>query len=230
MLECEVGNFKESEAYQERLLEVTRLTPRGPTVDRALVAIAIPVAGRISGITGRLDMAQEAAETFLFYPSANPLLADYARAGMGLLAVLRGDAAAAEQYHTTLAHAESMAIIIVGIQPDRLLGLLAHTMGDLDKAAEHFEEALAFCRKAGYRPELAWACCDYADCLLQRVPPADVGAALALPSGAQQAAPLQGTDRQRAMSLLDEALRISRELGMRPLMERVLARRQILTA
>jgi hypothetical protein len=32
------------------------------------------------------------------------------------------------------------------------------------------------------------------------------------------------------MALLDEALRISRELGMRPLMERVLARRQILTA
>ena len=28
--------------------------------------------------------------------------------------------------------------------------------------------ALAFCRKAGYRPELAWSCCDYADLLLER--------------------------------------------------------------
>ena len=35
-----------------------------------------------------------------------------------------------------------------------------------------FEEALAFCRKAGYRPELAWTCCDYADTLLQRNEPA----------------------------------------------------------
>jgi predicted ATPase len=221
ILECEVGNFKDSEAYQERLLEVTRLTPRGPTVDRAFTAIAIPVAGRITGLSERLDMAQEAAETVLSYPSANPLLADIARAGLGLLAVLRGDALAAEQYHTALAHAEGMAIMtVVGIQPDWLLALLAHTMGDLDKAAEHFEDALAFCRKAGYRPQLAWTCCDYADCLLQRAGP--VGAGF-------KPAPTPG-DRQKAMALLDEALRISRELGMRPLMERVLARRQILAA
>ncbi len=33
-----------------------------------------------------------------------------------------------------------------------------------------------------------------------------------------------------ATSLLDESLAISSELGMRPLMERVLSRREILTA
>jgi hypothetical protein len=37
-------------------------------------------------------------------------------------------------------------------------------------------------------------------------------------------------DRARAVALLDEALKISTELGMRPLMERVLSRRQILRA
>ena len=37
-------------------------------------------------------------------------------------------------------------------------------------------------------------------------------------------------DRTKAMSLLDEALAISSELGMRPLMERVLSRREILGA
>ncbi len=92
---------------------------------------------------------------------------------------------------------------------DRLLGLLAQTMGSLGLAAEHFEEALIFCRKAGYRPELAWSCCDYADMLLERN---DEG------------------DRVKAMSLLDESLGISSELGMRPLMERVLSRREILGA
>ena len=35
---------------------------------------------------------------------------------------------------------------------------------------------------------------------------------------------------QSAMSLLDESLAISSELGMRPLMERVLSRREILKA
>ncbi len=37
-------------------------------------------------------------------------------------------------------------------------------------------------------------------------------------------------DREKAMSLLVESLAISRELGMRPLMGRVLSRRDILKA
>ncbi len=86
---------------------------------------------------------------------------------------------------------------------DRLLGLLSQTMGELVQATVHFEDALAFSRKADYRPELAWPCCDYADTVLQRE---DEG------------------DRAKAITLLDESLAISSELGMRPLMERVLSR------
>ena len=37
-------------------------------------------------------------------------------------------------------------------------------------------------------------------------------------------------DRAKAMALLDESLAISSELGMRPLMERVLSRRELLGA
>jgi len=92
---------------------------------------------------------------------------------------------------------------------DRLLGLLSQTMGNMDQAATHFEAALAFCRKAVCRPELAWACCDYADTLLQRNNPGD---------------------REKATALLDESLTITSQLGMRPLMERVLSRREILGA
>jgi len=92
---------------------------------------------------------------------------------------------------------------------DRLLGVLAQTMGNLDQAMVHFEVGAAFCDSSGYRPLYAWTCCDYADCLLQRNEPGD---------------------HQKAMSLLDEFLAISSELGMRPLMERVLSRREILKA
>ena len=66
----------------------------------------------------------------------------------------------------------------------------------------HFEDALAFCRKAGYRPELARSCCDYGELLLQRKGPGD---------------------QAKAMSLLEESLSICQELGMRPLMERAAA-------
>ncbi len=93
--------------------------------------------------------------------------------------------------------------MVVYVGSDRVLGLLAHTMGNLDQAMVHFEDALAFCRKAEYRPELAWSCCDYSDTLLQR-------------SG--------NGDRALAITLLDEGLAISTELGMQPLMERVAER------
>ena len=60
-------------------------------------------------------------------------------------------------------------------------------------ALAHFEDALAFCRKAGYRPDLSQTCCDYAHALLQR----------------------NGDDDQvNANALLDESLAISGELGI----------------
>ena len=54
------------------------------------------------------------------------------------------------------------------------------TMGQLDQAVSHFEDALVFCRKAGYRPELAWTCCDYADALRERDGSGDKEKAIAL--------------------------------------------------
>ena len=131
------------------------------------------------------------------------------RIGLALIAVHRGDAAASREQYAAL---ESRRGIIHDRWPtsiDRVLGLLSQTSGELDLAEEHFEDALAFCRKAGYRPELAWTCCDYADTLRER----------------------DGDgDRAKAVALLDDSLSISSELGMRPLMERVLSRREILKA
>ena len=68
---------------------------------------------------------------------------------------------------------------------------------------------LAFTRKAGYRPELAWSLCDYADMLLERNGEGDIN---------------------RAVELLDESRAISIELGMRPLMGMVLSKQDILRA
>ena len=59
------------------------------------------------------------------------------------------------------------------------------------------------------RPELAWAYSDYADLLRG--------------SG-------QSEDLTKAIGLLDEALNITQELCMRPLLEKVLSRRDILKA
>jgi DNA-binding CsgD family transcriptional regulator/tetratricopeptide (TPR) repeat protein len=201
LLEYQVGDFGQGGAYLERLLATMPPAAARPGVDYAYPAVTIPWIARITGVLDRLDIAAAAAQAVVASPFANPAFAMWARAGLGLLAVLRDDAAAAaEQYGPLQSRAGAM---FPQISIDRLLGLLAQTMGNLDKAAEHFEDTLAFCRKAGYRPELAWTCCDYADMLLLRNGPGD---------------------RRKAMSLLDEALAISGELGMRPLMERVVAR------
>ena len=127
------------------------------------------------------------------------------------MAVQRADAAKAAEHFAALEPQRGTMLsgLDLVISADHLLGLLSETMGDQDRAVGHFEDALKFCRKAGYRPDLAWTCCDYADMLLGR-------------NG-------EG-DRTKAVALLDESLAISSELGMRPLMERVLSRREILGA
>ena len=124
-----------------------------------------------------------------------------------LMAVQLDDPVAADENYENLKPLRGIMLRHVPVSIDRLLGLLSQTMDNPDQAATHFEDALTFRRKAGYRRELAWTCCDYADTLLQRDNPGD---------------------GEHATSLLDESLAISTELGMRPLMERVLSRRDIL--
>ena len=92
---------------------------------------------------------------------------------------------------------------------DRLLGLLSTVADRPETTVRHFEAALAFCRDSGMRPELAWTCSDYAKMLLARDTP-----------GA----------REKATELQDEAIAIAQELGMQPLLERMLAQREILKA
>ena len=208
LLEYEVGDFGQGGAHLERLLEVARLSPSGPIIEYALMAYVIPLAARITGVVDRFDVAETAAEAVLSSPSAIPIFSLPPRSGLALMAVQRDDAAAAGEQYASL-HSERGTIFVPGIHTDRLLGLVAQTMGRVGEAMAHFEEALAFCRKGGYRPELAWACSDYADALLQRNGP---------------------DDRTKGLLLLDEALSISRELGMRPLMERILSRKEILKA
>ena len=126
------------------------------------------------------------------------------RMGLGLIAVARADSEPAQELYLALEPCQgTFSPRGACLSVDRVLGLLAHTMGNLDQAAAHFEEALAFCHRSGYRPELAWSCCDYADVLLERNS--------------------QG-DQEKVISLLEEALVISTELGMRPLTKRIMGR------
>ena len=205
IIEYTLGNFEDGETRIERLLETMQRSAPGPTFEYAYPAIVVPLVAHLTGFANRLDHAKSAAQVVLSFPGGTPVLASLASAGLGLLAVTTGDATAAEQQYGVLRPRQ--ATMLGGLldsimSADRLLGLLAQTMGEPVTAATHFEDALDFCRKARYRPELAWTCCDYADALLQLNNPGE---------------------REKAISLLKEGLVISTELGMRPLMRRVVA-------
>ena len=208
LLENEVGDSSKGRHYLERLLEVMAVSPPGARAAYSFPVLIIPLAARINGRDDLFEVATEAAHVVLSSTSAPSAYTVTARAGLGFMAAYSADAESAREQYTALRH-EGGKLTVLTASVDRLLGLLVHTMGEPSIAVTHFEDALEFCRKAGYRPELAWTCCDYADALLQRA---------------------GDGDRSKATSLLDESLAISSELGMRPLMERVLSRREILRA
>ena len=195
--EYEVGDFELGNTYLNRLIGDGDQPSQLPLMTNVAATGVIPTANRITRNSFQLDFVELATQFILSAPYASPLFRCSATIGLGLLASQRSDARlAAEQYPAMQPYRKT--INAFGPSCDRVQGLLTH-----------FEEGLAFCRGAGFRPELAWTCCDYADCLLQRNEPGD---------------------REKATSLLDESLAISRELGMRPLMEPVLSRREILNA
>lgn len=208
VMEYEIGDLDQGAAYVGRLRETTlAVSAPGPAGEHAFAAAVLPLVGRVAGVDELAVEAEAAAERVLTSSRLVPVIAALARAGPAFLAVRQNDTVAAEALHTALEPVRGGTVPFLPVSGDRLLGLLAGTMGRLDLAAGHFEDALAFCERAGYRPELAWTACDYADLLERR-----------------------GDRSDRATALRQQSLAIAKELGMRPLMERVLAHRPILNA
>ena len=219
ILEYEVGDFTLGESYLERALDVMRETAPGPNESEYQVpAWAIPVINRISGREDRLDLSQQAARVVLSSPSCTLRLSSL-RFGQALIPVQQIDVHEAERQYKDLAPLRESVMtgdpLTVGMATlDRVLGLLSATMGQFDQATVHFEDALTFCRKAGYLPELAWTYCDYADCLLARAQSkTTVGA------GLKPAPP--GEDLRKVALLVQEGTGIAADLGMKPLMARL---------
>ena len=219
LLEYQTGNLEAGEEYLDRLLNIIEWDQSGPITPTTffpvftIPAVVIPAAAYIAGTAKRFEEAEALAQSVLSWQFAHPGPSYAVRLGQALMAVQREDIKTAPGLYESLVPIHGamwpQGPLGPGMSTDRVLGLLSHGMGTMDQAASHFEDALAFCRRAGYRPELAWTFCDYADMLKER--------------------DAEG-DREKAVQLLDESLAISSELGMRPLMERVLSRREILKA
>lgn len=200
-MEYLLGNFDQGKGYLDRLLEVLNSTSPGPTIEHAAGALIIPIAASVKEIPEEPKAVEAAAENILMSPNATPFLVLMARVGLALRSVNLGDVPDATAYYALL-EPSLKGIAIITVSGDRLLGLLSQTMGELDRAAAHFEDALAFCRNSGCRPELAWTCSDYAEVLFH---------------------PRATRDTARGLALLEESSSISDELGIQPLSQRITA-------
>ena len=210
LAEYQTGDFGNGIHHLDLLASGVKETKSfNPWIGPSFLSWTVPVINAITGTDQYVEDVRSSCETMLSAAMDTPMMSSAAGIGLALLAAQQKDKVLAEEQYAYLNSIDMNLPWLGTTSVSRILGLLAKLMGNLDQSTGHFEDALAFCRKAGYHPELAWSLCDYADMLLES-------------NG-------EG-DHDKAVELLDESLSISTELGMRPLMERVLSRRDILKA
>jgi DNA-binding CsgD family transcriptional regulator len=224
ILEASVGDLAQANAQIEHLLGAMRLIETGPSLGHACTAMALPMLAYISGSLDNLEVAAESARVILSSAVVIPNFAMMARAGLGLLAVLRNDPTSAQTQYDAIQSGMGMGVpetfmAFVRLVPSslmstaHLMGLLAQTAGRPEQAAYHFETAIDFCRQTGQRPELALTCFDFAEALLD----------------GEKERRAMGENHQRARALLDEACVIAQESGMLSLLQRGTDRLESLT-
>ena len=97
----------------------------------AMTTCLIGIAGRITGRDDQFDVAETAASAFRSMPYAAPHLSAMVEVGLALISVERSDAKAAAEQYSALESRTGQFGMFVPIAFDRVLGLLAHTMGNL---------------------------------------------------------------------------------------------------
>jgi hypothetical protein len=109
-------------------------------------------------------------------------------------------------------HLKHISITFTAQSLTTISGLRARVYAALDRADEarpYFERRIQQCKNAGYRTYTPVALCHYAEALAASHAPGD---------------------REKVTELQDEVIAIATDLGMKPLLERVLAQREILRA
>ena len=206
IIEYELGNEDNGYAALDQLINNAEQSAEVPNRERIFSALTIPAVNRIVEDANLAGAGERFSKGLLSSATSTPQAAAFARIGSGLLSIYSDESDHAAECYTALAGSPGVDLgILFGYPAGRILGLLARTSGNPEKAHTRFEQGLTFCRLGGFKPALAWTCCDYGESLLDLNQYGRLG---------------------RANDLLDESMSISVELGMRPLTERVLAIRE----
>jgi tetratricopeptide (TPR) repeat protein len=202
----QVGDVEGAVSAFRRMAEVSRARPAQSSVLWAFwLGVLIPLGAKDMGIDGLDDEAVACCELAL-----TDYRIDAGYAGLGLLAGLRGRPREAIEYAGRISRPFLLSPLTCVIDADHLLGqVLAYEIELSSQAEAHYERAKTRLTKLRHRPETAWLLHHHADLLERRKGPGD---------------------RERAVTMWDQSLAIARETGMKPLIERVIARKKILKA
>ena len=199
ILEFETGETEKGMEFVRFMVELPEEYNPDPAYRYAATAWALGAAAWICGESTHNDLARRAADVV---PSSSFSLPAFRcgalLVGVSFIAVADGDPAECRRlYHelNTYPNGNILTMLV-----DRILGLLARGMGELDTAATHLERAITICETTKNLPERAWTTQAYADTLFERNAPGD---------------------QDRAMAYLNEAEILAGELGMPPVLERV---------
>ena len=122
-----------------------------------------------------------------------------------IIAVVLGDEELAAQADEKLREVPQLVSFMH--TTSRVKGLVARMIGNGEKARRHFQDAIDFCESRGMKPELAWSYSDMSE-LVRDI----------------------DDDAAASQQLVENALAIANDIGMKPLINRILARREILKA
>ena len=162
----------------------------------------LPKMAWITGDTSRIDATARALGQISAPAQPFEWVTMSRNSAGALVAVIRGDRTEADRYLRVYGRWKGLRIPpnASGMASDALRALILELLGEPDAAIAAFEEAVAFCRRSGYGPELARTCRDYGETLLRRGAPGD---------------------GRKAVRVLDEGLSIARILGMVPIAARI---------
>jgi tetratricopeptide (TPR) repeat protein len=147
LLECEAGRRKTGNAYLQRLLAAEQRAGPWP-LGGVSATIALSQAGCLWNDNTICDAALRASRAVLERRPATRLAQVLARSSRGLVAVRRSEPEECEEELEFLEPFKGM-VVTPSLIADRLLGSLAHGAGQTTRAIDHFEDALAFCRRSG---------------------------------------------------------------------------------
>jgi|CXWL01.1.fsa_nt_gi class 3 adenylate cyclase len=196
-----LGDIDAARQFERRLADTAAATPPGPSLEFVWLAVVLAQGTRIAGRAPDSESIQRAARAVLESPvPGTPLFKGSTNLGLSILAYLTHDRGAASELLPSI---ESLPRFVTDTmaQTDHVRGLLLETLDRVDEAVEAFEQAIEFLGP-GY--EAVRADVSY-DCARIRLVRDAAG------------------DRERARELIDEALATAQTLGMKPLVEKILA-------